>query len=107
MAISQCTQNSKRQDSGRLFPIGGNGNQLKPTDNSTTFPSRKPDKDEADVMGIIVIVFIILVIMAVVITGIVCGYKAYKTPSNKARVDQWQRHGNDTYETTRGKSGGN
>ena len=82
------------------------GNQSERPDTSTTFPSTKPDKDEADIMGIIVIGFIVLVILAVLVVGIVCGYKAYKTPSNKARVDQWQRHGNDTYETTRGKSGG-
>ena len=57
-------------------------------------------------MGTIVIGCIVLVIMAVFIVGAVFAYKSYKTPSNKARVDQWQRHGNDTYETTRGKSGG-
>ena len=57
-------------------------------------------------MGTIVIGFIVLVIVAVFIVGAVFAYKSYKNPSNKARVDQWQRHGNDTYETTRGKSGG-
>jgi uncharacterized membrane protein YqiK len=57
-------------------------------------------------MGTIVIGCIVLVIMAVFIVGAVFAYKSYKNPSNKARVDQWQRHGNDTYETTRGKSGG-
>ena len=57
-------------------------------------------------MGTIVIGCIVLVILAVFIVGAVFAYKSYKNPSNKARVDQWQRHGNDTYETTRGKSGG-
>ena len=57
-------------------------------------------------MGTIVIGFIVLVIVAVFIVGAVFAYKSYKNPSNKARVDQWQRHDNDTYETTRGKSGG-
>ena len=57
-------------------------------------------------MGTIVIGCIVLVIMAVFIVGAVFAYKSYKNPSNKARVDQWHGHGNDTYETTRGKSGG-